>query len=213
VLFGKTAAALKDLNTMIREDMVDKYYLTIVSGIIDEEMRLTGTLVKDERSNKVRVSQVSGESAAGVHRFAAQGVSHDSSSRDTDSGRGIITVVKPLEHFRINDTSGGKAGARRISATLAEIHLVTGRPHQIRAHLASIGHPVIGDAKYADRTASGLNEYAKKRFGLTTQLLHARRIEFRETTEELAYLCGRSFEAEIPPRFRNILTDLRNSGR
>jgi 23S rRNA pseudouridine955/2504/2580 synthase len=51
VLFGKTASALKDLNKMIREDMIDKYYLTIVSGIMDEEMTLAGSLIKDERCN------------------------------------------------------------------------------------------------------------------------------------------------------------------
>ncbi len=224
VLFGKTATALKDLNTMIREDMIDKYYLTIVSGIIDKEMTLTGSLIKDERSNKVKVSHVTreftdvdrlsamhGRSSANMKGFSAKcaGISYAGRSSDPDSGREIITVVKPLEHFSVRDTSPGKSGARPITATLAEIHLVTGRPHQIRAHLASIGHPVIGDAKYADRHASRLNDYAKKHFGLTTQLLHARRIEFRETTEKLAYLRGRSFEASLPARFEKILANIR----
>ena len=204
VLFGKTATALKDLNTMIREDMIDKYYLTIVSGIINKEMTLTGSLIKDERSNKVKVSHVTREFTDADRLSAMHG-----RSSDPDSGREIITVVKPLEHFSVRDTSPGKSGARPITATLAEIHLVTGRPHQIRAHLASIGHPVIGDTKYADRHASRLNDYAKKHFGLTTQLLHARRIEFRETTEELAYLRGRSFEAALPARFEKILANIR----
>ena len=200
---------------MIREDMIDKFYLTIVSGVIDEEMTLTGSLIKDERSNKVKVSHV-GTGAGLSHAGRSsdpdrEADSHGSRSFDNDSGRDIITIVKPLEHFSVSEGSGGKYGSRPITATLAEIHLVTGRPHQIRAHLASIGHPVIGDAKYADRHASRLNDYAKKHFGLTTQLLHARRIEFRETTEGLAYLCGRSFEAALPARFDKILAHFRSA--
>ena len=192
VLFGKTASALKDLNTMIREDMIDKYYLTIVAGRIDKKLTLTGSLIKDEKSNKVTIS-TEGVCTAAVGTDAA--------------GREIITVVKPLEQYII-EMSG-----RTVPATLAEVKLVTGRPHQIRAHLASIGHPVIGDSKYAAGSGNSggaplLNEYAKRNFGLTTQLLHAQRLEFRETTEGLAYLSGKSFEAPLPSRFKRALAEL-----
>lgn len=47
--------------------------------------------------------------------------------------------------------------------TLLEVHLITGRSHQIRAHLASIGHPIAGDPKYGDPR---VNEEVKKRFGV-----------------------------------------------
>ena len=47
--------------------------------------------------------------------------------------------------------------------TLLEVHLITGRSHQIRAHLASIGHPIAGDPKYGDPR---VNEEVKKRFSV-----------------------------------------------
>ncbi len=59
--------------------------------------------------------------------------------------------------------------------TLLEVELFTGKPHQIRAHLASVGHPVVGDGKYGDPR---LNARFRREFGLTHQLLHAYRVEF-----------------------------------
>lgn len=200
VLFGKTSAALKALNEIIRNDLADKFYLTVACGSIDRDLTLTGSLTKDEQENKVSVS-VENE---------------DSISTAGAEAREIITIVRPLAPLCFGDG---------LDATLTEIQLVTGRSHQIRAHLASIGHPVAGDSKYAgeaDRDAirnagmkaatpaeiRRLNDHLFRTCRLSSQLLHACRLSFAEEglPEELSYLSGRSFMAPLPSTFTKILT-------
>lgn len=85
--------------------------------------------------------------------------------------------------------------------TLLEVHLITGKPHQIRAHLASVNHPILGDFKYGNSEA---NQKLKKEFGLTSQLLHAYRLEFPEMKGELENLSGQVFLAKPPELFEHI---------
>lgn len=76
--------------------------------------------------------------------------------------------------------------------SLCQIVLHTGRTHQIRAHLAFLGHPILGDKKYGDKAIN-------QQHGLHTQLLCAWKIQFAGTLDaqsRLAYLSARSFEAE-----------------
>lgn len=73
--------------------------------------------------------------------------------------------------------------------TLLEIHLITGRTHQIRAHLASIGHPILGDNKYG-------NTIINKEQKVRGQLLHAYSIEFAD---------GRKFVCDLPGEFNGYL--------
>ncbi|OLR55708.1 hypothetical protein BHK98_06295 [Hornefia porci] len=85
--------------------------------------------------------------------------------------------------------------------TLAEVEILTGRTHQIRAQLAAAGYPVIGDAKYGD---PGVNRVIRERFGQTTQLLHAWRLVFDHCGEGYEYLDGMEIRGEPPARFRSI---------
>lgn len=73
--------------------------------------------------------------------------------------------------------------------TLVEIELVTGRTHQIRAHMASIGNPLLGDGKY------GINE-ADRRLGYKHQALYSYKLTFCECEDSLSYLNKRTFGVE-----------------
>ena len=77
--------------------------------------------------------------------------------------------------------------------SLVEVELLTGRTHQIRAHMASIGHPLAGDGKY------GTNEFNKK-IARKTQALYSYKLKFAfEDKNELSYLNGKTFEVKNVP--------------
>jgi 23S rRNA pseudouridine955/2504/2580 synthase len=83
------------------------------------------------------------------------------------------------------------------SFTEIEVDLVTGRTHQIRAHLQHIGHPLVGDMKYGGKYKH-----------LSSQFLHAMSIKFVDIEGALSYLNGKSFYAPPPATYQKLKEEL-----
>lgn len=96
--------------------------------------------------------------------------------------------------------------SRTEEYTLLRVTLITGRTHQIRAHLASIGHPILGDYKYGDKQT---NETVKNLYHINSQMLHSFQIVFPELPDPLAYLSGNTYTAPLPVTFSRICRDWR----
>ena len=177
VVFGKNAEAQRELARLFREDgLISKYYYTIVHGKLAGEHHLAGKLLKDEERNIGKVLPA-----------------------DDERGKYIETIVRPA--VCSPDASGSGRYGRGYS--VADIELVTGRSHQIRAHLSSIGHPLAGDTKYGGRELSVKD--AQFELGKTTQALHAYKIEFKNADGPLSYLSGKAFEAPLPKAWEKLL--------
>ena len=110
----------------------------------------------------------------------------------SDNASWICTAYRPLEIFP--------------QYTYLEVELITGRSHQIRAHLASIGHPLLGDTKYGDEK---VNRRCKERYHLTSQLLHCARLEMPVLEEKFSYMSKKVLHAPLPEQFQKILKDLK----
>ena len=97
---------------------------------------------------------------------------------------------RAVTHYRVLERFGGKY-------TLIEAQLETGRTHQIRVHMASLGHPLLGDTVYGSE---------KQPFKLQGQVLHAKVLGFNHPSD------GRyvEFESPLPEYFEKLLIKLRN---
>lgn len=91
------------------------------------------------------------------------------------------------------------------TCALMEAELLTGRTHQIRAHFAFIGHPIIGDGKYGNFE---INKEFDDIYGLKSQFLHASTFEFLKIGGVLSYLSDMKFSAPLPQNLSKILSDL-----
>ena len=155
VIAAKNAEALRVMNEKIKLREIDKFYLAAVHGIPNPaEALLTGYLLKDEKTNTVRVY-------------------------DKNPPRGAKDIKTK---YRVINAKNG--------LSLIEVELLTGRTHQIRAHMAHIGHPLLGDGKY------GINRDDRAK-GYKYQALcsHKLRFSFKITDDPtlLDYLNGREF--------------------
>ena len=88
--------------------------------------------------------------------------------------------------------------------TLLKVHLITGRTHQIRAHLASQGHPLLGDYKYGN---SKWNDPYKKKYKIADQMLHAYELQLPDLKQPLEHLSGKMFQAKVPSVFWKLIKE------
>jgi len=162
VIAGKTILGLQIMSELLRSRNLDKYYLCVVKGTVEQPMRLKGYLQKDEVKNQVIIG-------------------------DGPEGEPIETEYRPIAVTKMG--------------TLLEVKLITGKSHQIRAHLASVAHPIAGDMKYGN---AEYNRVMKERFGVRYQMLIAYRMVFPTLSQELAGLSGKEVKTTLPRVFEHF---------
>ena len=144
--------------------------------------------IKDRKVKKTYIALVRGiisENEATINMPIGRSTKDRKKMAVTKNGKEAITHFKVLNRFTTN----------KASYTLLEVKIDTGRTHQIRVHMAEIGHPVIGDTVYSN----GKNE-----FGVVGQCLHAKKLEFTHPITEKEM----NVEAPLPEYFEKIIEEL-----
>ncbi len=143
--------------------------------------------IKDREVKKIYIALVKGnigENEATINMPIGRSTKDRKKMAVRKDGKEAITHFKVLKRYE--------------KYTLLEIKIDTGRTHQIRVHMAEIGHPVVGDMVYS----SGKNE-----FGVEGQMLHAKSLDFKHPITGKAM----HLEAELPQYFKNVLEVLDNN--
>ena len=140
--------------------------------------------IKDREVKKIYIALVKGnigEDEATINMPIGRSTKDRKKMAVRKDGKEAVTHFKVLKRYH--------------NYTLLEVKIDTGRTHQIRVHMAEIGHPVVGDMVYSN----GKNE-----FGVEGQMLHAKSLDFKHPiTGKQMHL-----EAELPEYFKEVLNKL-----
>lgn len=180
---------LSAINGVIRPGIVhridkDTSGLLIVAKNNDAHLKLSEQL-KERKALRKYIAIVNGnirEDGGTVNKPISRNPSDRKKMAVVAGGREAVTHFNVLERFG--------------QYTLIECILETGRTHQIRVHMASIGHSIVGDPLYGIK---------KEKFNLNGQLLHAKTIGFKHPSTGKMM----EFSSEIPEYFENVLKKLR----
>ena len=165
VVFAKNLMSLQQLEELFKDkDNIEKHYLALVKGVVDQKLEIDSPLLKDEKTGTVRIAK---------------------------GGKSALTFVEKVKIY--GDFS------------LVDVQILTGRTHQIRVHLASVNHPVVGDSKYGDFK---VNKEFKDLYGFENQFLHAYKLKFKKLDGKLSYLSNKEFVSKLPSDEEKIIKNL-----
>lgn len=173
LLVAKRRSALTHMQDQFRERETGKTYLALVTGTWPANKKVIDLPLH-------KYLQADGERRVRV------------TTADDPDGMRSITLVK------VRSTSAARPQLGLPAMSLLEVTIKTGRTHQIRVHLASQGHPIVGDDKYGD---FDLNKRLQK-VGMKRMFLHAWRLQFSHPASgERVQLM-----AELPPELADFVT-------
>ena len=179
LLVAKKRSALTHLQDQFRERETGKTYLALVTGTWPANKK-----VIDLPLHKYLQAGPEGTSGAGERRVRV-------TTADDPDGMRSITLVK------VRSTAAPRPEQGLPAMSLLEVTIKTGRTHQIRVHLASQGHAIVGDDKYGD---FDLNKRLQKQ-GMKRMFLHAWRLQFNHPASgERVQLI-----AELPPELADFV--------
>lgn len=174
LVFARTQALQEYMRTYWRQLVTERTYIALVEGELPQkEGTVTSWLTEDKRNAMVYSSPTDNGGQKAVTHYK-------------------VLKTSPRPSLKEREASPLSGGGREGAFSLVELHLETGRTNQIRVHMQSLGHPVVGDRKYGYG-----NEYSP----IDRLCLHAKVLAFIHPVTEKKV----RFEAPVPKEFNRVL--------
>ena len=167
----------------------------ILAGKTLSGLRFLSDIIKTRKIEKYYLTIVKGEMKENItaEAYLLKNDSHNTVRIYKDKVQGADYIKTAYEVLKVS-----------LGHSLLRVKLITGKSHQIRAHLSFLGYPVIGDGKYGLKSENT----TYRRMGLNSQFLHSYEIKFPEIDGDFAYLSGQSFKADLPERLKKVASKL-----
>jgi len=167
----------------------------VIYGKNYESLKMLNEMIRERKIKKYYQAMVKGRIEDGLYEaYISKDESENISKIYDEPRRGtkkISTSVKMIQ-------SCG-------TFSLVELELITGRSHQLRAHLSHLGNPIVGDTKYGITKS---NSFFINKYGLNYQFLYAYKLVFKDCPEKLAYMENKTIAESLPPIFKKIRKDV-----
>jgi pseudouridylate synthase len=167
----------------------------ILAGKTLSGLRFLSDIIKTRKIEKYYLTIVKGEMKENItaEAYLLKNDSHNTVRIYKEKVQGADYIKTAYEVLKVSP-----------GHSLLRVKLITGKSHQIRAHLSFLGYPVIGDGKYGLKSENT----TYRRMGLNSQFLHSYEIKFPDVDGDFSYLSGKSFKADLPERLKKVASKL-----
>ncbi|MBX4258857.1 RluA family pseudouridine synthase [Clostridium estertheticum] len=167
----------------------------VIFGKNFKSLKLLNEMIRDRNIEKYYMALVSGRIKDGIYE------GYIFKNEDANISQ-VFKEPKP-------DTKRIAMDVKTIEScgtfSLLDINLLTGRSHQLRAHLSMLGNPILGDPKYGNKK---INSYFNNKYGLDSQYLYAYKLIFKNCPEDLSYMENKTIAESLPPALKKIKRDI-----
>ncbi|AYD40264.1 RluA family pseudouridine synthase [Clostridium fermenticellae] len=167
----------------------------VIYGKNFESIKLLNEMIRERRIKKYYEALVKGRLRDGIYR------AYIMKNEDQNISKIFDTPRKGAKEIAMQVKTLSTCG----TYSLLELELITGRSHQLRAHLSYLKNPIVGDIKYG---ISKLNSFFYNKYGLDYQFLYAYKLTFKDCPEKLSYLENKTLAESLPPMLKKIKNDI-----